>query len=212
MARISRYFEIVRDPGGNERSMRVHLDGAALLRLSLTNKGTAFTDAERVALGIDGLLPPHVATLEEQLERKYESFRRQPTPLAKYTDLRSLQERNEILFYALLERHLSEMLPIIYTPTVGEAVANASQIYRWARGLSLSPLNIDRAHQATQCCPLDDVRIVVATDSSAILGIGDQGWGGLSIAIGKLALYTVAGGVSPYRSLPVGIDVGTDRD
>src|ERR1700722_8008201 len=161
MARISRYFEIARDPEGNERTMRVHLDGAALLRLSLTNKGTAFTDAERVALGIDGLLPPHVATLEEQLERKYESFRRQPTPLAKYTDLRSLQERNEILFYALLERHLSEMLPIIYTPEAGEAVKQAWAISQNARGLLFSPANIGRAAQVTDNCILDDVRMLV---------------------------------------------------
>ena len=104
------------------------------------------------------------------------------------------------------------MLPIIYTPTVGDAVKNASAIYQNARGLSLSPLNIDRARAVTENCILDDVRIIVATDSSAILGIGDQGWGGLSISIGKLALYTAAGGVSPYRSLPVGLDVGTDRE
>jgi malate dehydrogenase (oxaloacetate-decarboxylating) len=211
MARISRYFEIVRDAAGRQR-MRVHLDGAALIRMSLTNKGTAFSEEERVALGIDGLLPPHVGTLDEQLERTYAAFRREPTPLAKYSNLRALQERNEILFYALLERHLAEMLPIIYTPTVGDAVKHASTIFQSARGLSLSSLNIDRASQAAHSCILDDVRIIVATDSSAILGIGDQGWGGLAIAIGKLALYTAAGGVSPYRSLPVGLDVGTDRE
>jgi malate dehydrogenase (oxaloacetate-decarboxylating) len=210
MARLSRYFETVRDARGN-LSLRVHLDGAALLRLSLTNKGTAFPADERVALGIDGLLPPHVSTLETQLERTYAAFQRETTPLAKYSNLRALQERNEILFYALLERHLAEMLPIIYTPTVGDAVKNASAIYQNARGLSLSPHNIDRAAGVADNCILDDVRIIVATDSSAILGIGDQGWGGLAIAIGKLALYT-AGGVSPYRSLPVGLDVGTDRE
>jgi malate dehydrogenase (oxaloacetate-decarboxylating) len=210
MARISRYFEIVRDAAGRER-MRVHLDGAALIRMSLTNKGTAFSEEERIALGIDGLLPPHVGTIDEQIARNYAAFRLAPTPLAKYTALRALQERNEILFYALLERHLAEMLPIIYTPTVGEAVKNASSIYQSARGLSLSPQNIDRAEQVAHNCILDDVRIIVATDSSAILGIGDQGWGGLAIAIGKLSLYT-AGGVSPYRSLPVGLDVGTDRE
>jgi malate dehydrogenase (oxaloacetate-decarboxylating) len=209
MPRLSRYFELVRDPDGRER-LRVGVDGAALLRFALLNKGTAFPEGERVALGLEGLLPPRVATLDGQIERTYAAFLQEPTALAKYTYLRGLQERNEILFYALLERHLAEMLPIIYTPTVGEAVANASQIYRWARGLSLSPLNIDRAREATQSCPLDDVRIIVATDSSAILGIGDQGWGGLSIAIGKLALYTT-GGVSPYRSQPMVLDVGTDR-
>jgi malate dehydrogenase (oxaloacetate-decarboxylating) len=210
MSRISRYFEIVEGQDGRER-MRVHLEGAALIRLALTNKGTSFPEDERIALGIEGLLPPHVTTLEEQVERTYGAFTREPTPLAKYTYLRGLQERNEILFYALLEKHLAEMLPIIYTPTVGEAVKNASVIYQGARGLSLSPRNIGRAAQVARNCILDDVRIIVATDSSAILGIGDQGWGGLSISIGKLALYTAAGGVSPYHSLPVGLDVGTDR-
>jgi malate dehydrogenase (oxaloacetate-decarboxylating) len=210
MARISRYFELVRDESGREQ-LRVGIDGAALTRLPLTNKGTTFPEDERIALGLDGLLPPYVTTIEQQLERTYFAFQSEPTPIAKYTYLRGLQERNEILFYALVERHLGEMLPIIYTPTVGDAVVHASSIYRGARGLSLSPRNVPRATQVMRNCMLDDVRIVVATDSSAILGIGDQGWGGLSIAIGKLALYTVAGGVSPYRSLPIGLDVGTDR-
>jgi malate dehydrogenase (oxaloacetate-decarboxylating) len=209
MARISRLFEIVRDSGGNER-LRVGIDGVSVLRHPLTNRGTAFTDAERVALGIDGLLPPAVTTLEWQIVHAYEAFLQEPTALSKYSFLRGLQERNEVLFYALLDRHLAEILPIIYTPTVGDAVMNASRIYRWPRGVSLSPTNVDRAQQAFENCLVDDVRIVVATDSSAILGIGDQGWGGVSIAIGKLALYT-AGGVSPYRSMPVVLDVGTDR-
>ena len=176
MARLSRYFEVVRDANGRER-MRVQLDGAALIRMSLTNKGTSFPADERVALGIDGLMPPYITTLEEQVTRSYASFRREPTALAKYTYLRGLQERNEILFYAVLERHLEEMLPIIYTPTLGDAVKNASVIYQGARGLSISPLNVGRAAQVAQNCILDDVRIVVATDSSAILGIGDQGLG-----------------------------------
>jgi malate dehydrogenase (oxaloacetate-decarboxylating) len=210
MARLSPYFEVLRDGDGRER-LRVALDGGALTRLPLTNKGTSFPEDERIALGLDGLLPPYVTTLEQQIERTYGAFLREPTCLAQYTYLRGLQERNEILFYALVEKHLAEMLPIIYTPTVGEAVMNASAIYRSARGLSFSPRNVARAAQVVQNCMLDDVRIIVATDSSAILGIGDQGWGGLAIAIGKLALYTVGGGVSPYRSLPVGVDVGTDR-
>jgi malate dehydrogenase (oxaloacetate-decarboxylating) len=210
MARLSRYFETVRDARGELR-MRVHLEGPALLRMPLLNKGTSFSDEERVALGLDGLLPPHQQTLEQQMGRTYAAFQREPTPLAKYSNLRALQERNEILFYALLERHLAEMLPIIYTPTVGDAVKKASTLYQAARGLSLSPINIGRAEKAAANCILDDVRIIVATDSSAILGIGDQGWGGLAISIGKLALYTAGGGVSPYRSMPVGLDVGTDR-
>jgi malate dehydrogenase (oxaloacetate-decarboxylating) len=210
MARLSRYFDIVQDPSGEDR-LRVHLDGAALLRLALTNKGTAFPLEERIALGIDGLLPPHVATQGEQLARVYQAFSREKAPLAKYVYLRSLQERNEVLFYALLERHLEEMLPIVYTPTVGEAVQKFQAIYQSARGLSISVQNVDRARRAADNSLLDDVRILVATDSSAILGIGDQGYGGMAIAIGKLALYTVAGGVSPARALPVGLDVGTDR-
>jgi len=210
MARLSRYFDTVGDAAGDLR-MRVHLEGPALLRMPLLNKGTAFSQEERVALGIDGLLPPHRQTIEQQMERTYAAFQREPTPLAKYSNLRALQERNEILFYALLERHLAEMLPIIYTPTVGDAVKNASTLYQAARGLSLSPVNIERAEKVAANCILDDVSIIVATDSSAILGIGDQGWGGLAISIGKLALYTAGGGVSPYRSMPVGLDVGTDR-
>ena len=205
MARLSRYFDVVGD------KLQVKLDGHSLLRVALTNKGTAFTMEERIALGLDGLLPPHVTTLEEQLTRVYMAFVAEPSPIAQYSYLRSLQERNEILFYALLERHLEEILPIVYTPTVGEAVQRFYAIYQSARGLSLSTENIDRAAKATENCLLDDVRMIVATDSSAILGIGDQGYGGMAIAIGKLALYTVAGGVSPYRSLPVGLDVGTDR-
>jgi malate dehydrogenase (oxaloacetate-decarboxylating) len=210
MARLSRYFEVLRDASGGE-TLRVNINGAALTRLPLTNKGTTFPEDERIALGLDGLLPPYVTTLEQQIERTYVAFQSEPTALAKYTYLRGLQERNEILYYALIERHLAEMLPIIYTPTVGDAVIHASSIYRGARGLSLSPRNVPRVKSVMQNCMFDDVRIVVATDSSAILGIGDQGWGGLAIAIGKLALYTVAGGVSPYRSLPIGLDVGTDR-
>jgi len=209
MARLSRYFELQKT--GEGRLLSVGLDGAALLRTALTNKGTAFPIAERIELGLDGLLPPHVATMEEQLERVYAAFRREPTPVAQYSYLRSLQERNEVLFYRLLEEHVEEMLPIVYTPTVGEAVQKFHALYQNARGLSLSVENIERASAAAENCLLDDVRMVVATDSSAILGIGDQGYGGIAISIGKLALYTVAGGVSPYRSLPVGLDVGTNR-
>jgi len=185
MARLSRYFELIRDAIGEEH-LRVHVDGVALLRLALTNKGVAFPIEERIALGLDGLLPPHVATLSEQLARVYAAFSREPTPLAKYSNLRALQERNEILFYALLQSHLEEMLPIVYTPTVGEAVQKFSALYQHARGLSLSRENIGRAAAAAKNCLLDDVRIIVATDSSAILGIGDQGYGGVAIAIGKL--------------------------
>ncbi|AUX45395.1 malate dehydrogenase [Sorangium cellulosum] len=210
MARISKYFDIKRDALGREY-MEVYLDGIALLRLVMTNKGTAFTPEERVSLGLDGLLPPQINTMDQQLARVYGGFRREPTPIAKYQYLRALQERNEILFYALLERHLGEMLPIVYTPTVGEAVQQFNFLYQSARGVSFSPLNIDRARRALAGFPWEDVRMIVATDSSAILGIGDQGYGGLAIPIGKLALYTAGGGVSPFHTMPVVLDVGTDR-
>ncbi|MBK8753686.1 MAG: NAD-dependent malic enzyme [Candidatus Competibacteraceae bacterium] len=207
---ISPYFDIKKDAEGRDY-MEVYLEGIALLRLVLSNKGTAFTEDERVALGLDGLLPPQVNTLEQQVERVYRGFLREPDPIAKYQYLRALQERAETLFYALLEKHLEEMMPIIYTPTVGQAVQQFSHLYQNPRGLSFSPLNVDRAAKVVRNYPWNDVRMIVATDSSAILGIGDQGYGGLAIAIGKLALYTIGGGVNPFHTMPVKLDVGTDR-
>jgi malate dehydrogenase (oxaloacetate-decarboxylating) len=208
--RVSRLFDLKEDEHGR-KYMEVYLDGIALLRLVLSNKGTAFSYEERVALRLDGLLPPQFNTLEQQIDRVYEGFVQAPTDIDKYQYLRAVQERQEILFYALLERHLEEMLPIVYTPTVGAAVQQFSALYQNPRGLSFSPLNIDRAEQTLQCYPMEDVRMIVATDSSAILGIGDQGYGGLAIPIGKMALYTVGGGVSPFHTMPVALDVGTER-
>lgn len=207
---ISQYFDIKKDSQGREY-MEVSLDGIALLRLVMTNKGTAFTHDERIALRLDGLLPPQVNTLEQQVDRVYHGFQREPNPLAKYQFVRALQERSEILFYALLERHLEEMLPIIYTPTVGQAIQEFSARYQSPRGLSFSPINIDRADRVVQSYPWNDVRMIVATDSSAILGLGDQGYGGLAITVGKLSIYTAGGGVSPFHTLPVKLDVGTSR-
>ncbi len=206
----SAYFDI--QPGPAEQPvMEVYLDGVALLRLVLTNKGTAFTAEERVDLGLDGLLPPQINTLEQQVARVYRGFKVAHTPIEQYQYLRAVQERQEILFYALLDRYLEEMLPIVYTPTVGQAVQEFSALYQSPRGISLSSANIDRADAAVASYPLNDVRMMVVTDSSAILGIGDQGYGGLAIPIGKLALYTVAGGVSPFHTMPVALDVGTER-
>mgnify|MGYP001811916678 FL=1 len=208
--RVSRLFDLKEDEHGR-KYMEVYLDGIALLRLVLSNKGTAFSYEERVALRLGGLLPPQYNTLEQQIDRVYEGFVQAPTDIDKYQYLRSVQERQEILFYALLEKHLEEMLPIVYTPTFGAAVQQFSALYQNPRGLSFSPLNIDRAEQTLECYPMEDVRMIVATDSSAILGIGDQGYGGLAIPIGKMALYTVGGGVSPFHTMPVALDVGTDR-
>lgn len=204
------WFDLETDDAGRQVVV-VYLEGIALLRLVLTNKGTAFTQEERIALGLDGLLPPQVETIDEQVARVYAGLCRIPTDLQKYQYVRALQERQEILFYALLERHLEELMPIVYTPTVGKAVQHFSHLYQTPRGLSLSPINIARAKEVVGNYPLSDVRMIVATDASAILGIGDQGYGGLAIPIGKLALYTAGGGVSPFHTMPVSLDVGTDR-
>ncbi len=211
MAKVSRYYDVRRDANG-ERFLEVAVTGFPMLRLPLLNKSTAFTREERVTLELDGLLPPHVSTIEEQKLRQYRRFGLQHNDLEKHIFLRNLQDRNEVLFFALLEDHLEEMLPIIYTPTVGEAVKLFSQIYRFPRGLTLSTACVDNVEQALANVPLEDVRMIVATDSSAILGLGDQGFGGMAISIGKLSIYTLAGGVGPDKTLPVELDVGTDRE
>lgn len=208
---LSDFFDYRTDADGN-RYMAVSLKGIGLLRFSFANKGTAFTREERIALDLDGLLPPLVTTLSEQVERLYFSYLQQASDIAKYQFLRAIQDRSAVLFYALLETHLEEMAPIIYTPTVGLAVQQFSSLYRTAHGLTFSPENIDRAVEIMRSYPLRDVRMIVVTDASAILGIGDQGMGGLSICIGKLALYTVGSGMSPHQSLPINLDVGTNRE
>ncbi|WP_019586412.1 NAD-dependent malic enzyme [Deinococcus apachensis] len=210
MAHISRYYDVKRDEQGH-RFLEVRVTGFPLLHLPLLNKSTAFTEEERRLLGLDGLLPPGVSSLEEQKERAYLRFRQQGTPLEKHAYLRNLQDHNEVLFFALLEDHVEEMLPIIYTPTVGEAVQQFSRLYRYPRGFAMSTAHVERARELLDNVHLQDVRMVVATDSSAILGIGDQGFGGMAISIGKLSLYTVAGGVGPDKTLPVELDVGTGR-
>jgi malate dehydrogenase (oxaloacetate-decarboxylating) len=204
-------FTVVRDERG-EASIDVHLGGEALLRWPLTNKGTAFTAEERVALRLVGLLPPRIETLAEQTSRALAAFTREPTALGRYRLLRRLQDTNEVLFYALLREHLREMLPIVYTPTVGEAVLHFSSIYEEPRGLTISHDDPTPPRDVVARYPQDDVRMIVATDASAILGIGDQGYNGLAISIGKLSIYTVGGGVSPFQTLPVVLDMGTDQE
>lgn len=211
MTQLSDYFDYRRDADGTPY-FAVFIRGMALLRLPTTNKGTAFTEQERIELGLDGLLPPRITDLDQQVDRLYFSYRKQSSDITKYQFLRAIQDRSEVLFYALLERHLEEMVPIVYTPTIGLAVQQFSSLYRTARGLTLSPNNIDRAGSILKNYPLNDVRMIVVTDASAILGIGDQGMGGLSICIGKLALYTVGGGLCPFQALPINLDVGTNRD
>ncbi|MDO4245229.1 MAG: NAD-dependent malic enzyme [Deinococcus sp.] len=208
---LTDHYDVKRGEDGH-RYLRPLVRGFNLTRIPLLNKGTAFSEQEREELGLDGLLAPQVDSLEVLVERAYREFSKREAPLEKHVYLRNLQDRNEVLFYALLSRHVGEMLPIVYTPTVGDAVKKFSQIYRYPRGLTLSTRNIERAERALANVPLNDVRIIVATDSSAILGIGDQGFGGMAISIGKLSLYTVAGGVGPDKTLPVELDVGTGRE
>jgi malate dehydrogenase (oxaloacetate-decarboxylating) len=210
MARLSPYFAYRHDAEG-EGYLEVYLRGNALLRMAATNKGTAFSERERRELGLEGMLPPQVCGLEQQVRRLYRGFSRQPDDIAKYQYLRAMQERSEVRFYAMLKQHLEEMMPIVYTPTVGKAVQQYSDLYQAPRGITVSAKNIDHIDQILADYPLYDVRMIVATDASAILGIGDQGHGGLAICIGKLALYTAGSGVSPFHTMPVNIDVGTDR-
>ena len=210
MTRTARYFDIKQDAQG-KKVMEVYVDGLALLRMPMTNKGTAFTDEERIALRLDGLLPPVINAMDQQIKRVMLGYRAAQDDLAKYQYLRALQERQELLFYAVLQTHLEEMLPIVYTPTVGDAIRKFHFLYQSPRGISLSRHSAERADAILANYPWGDVRMIVATDASAILGIGDQGYGGLAICIGKLALYTAGGGVPPFQTMPALLDVGTAR-
>jgi malate dehydrogenase (oxaloacetate-decarboxylating) len=188
-----------------------HLRGHVLLETPLLNKGTAFTLAERHALGLDGLLPAAVETIEEQSTRAYKAYLRKSDDLERHIYLRQLQDTNEVLFYRLLLDHIEEMLPIVYTPVVAEACQQFSHIYRRPRGLIVSYPNRDNIRRLLQNRPNADVSVIVVTDGERILGIGDQGVGGLGIPIGKLSLYTLIGGVPPAQTLPVILDVGTNN-
>ena len=207
---LTDFYDVKRDQEGH-RYIQPLIRGFNLTRIPLLNKGTAFTEQEREELGLEGLLAPQIDSLEALVERAHREFQRRSDPIDRHIYLRNLQDRNEVQFYALLAAYIEEMLPIVYTPTVGDAVKRFSQIYRYPRGLTLSTRNIARALPAMRNVPVNDVRMIVATDSSAILGIGDQGFGGMAISIGKLSLYTVAGGVGPDKTLPVELDVGTSR-
>ncbi|MGW0866577.1 NAD-dependent malic enzyme [Streptomyces sp. NPDC002611] len=180
----------------------------------LVNKGTAFSREERARLGLDGLLPPAVETLDEQVARAYEAFRGYDKPLNRHIYLRQLQDTNEVLFYRLVTEYLEELLPVVYTPTVGEACQRFSEIYRRPRGLFLSWEDRHRFQDILRNRPYPDhdVAVIVVTDGQRILGLGDQGVGGMGIPIGKLSLYTAIGGTHPARTLPVLLDVGTDNE
>lgn len=186
--------------------------GPALMGTSLLNKGTAFTEEERHDFNLRGLVPHHFESIEEQAERAYLQYSSFDEPINKHIYLRTIQDTNETLFYYLVEQHLQEMMPIIYTPTVGEACERFSQIYRRARGLFIAYLDRFRIDEILHNATKRHVKIIVVTDGSRILGLGDQGAGGMGIPIGKLSLYTACAGISPAYTLPIMLDVGTDNE
>lgn len=202
-------YRIVDGPSG--RRIEVPHRGARLLQEPMFNKGTAFSAEERRAFGLEGLLPDGVSTMEQQEERAYANIIGKDDPLEQYISVMALQDRSEQLFYRLLLNHLEPMLPIVYTPTVGLACQEYSHIFRRARGLWITPAHRGSIHAVLGHAPFDGVRLIVVTDNERILGLGDQGAGGMGIPIGKLALYTAAAGIHPSRTLPVSLDVGTDN-
>src|ERR1700733_166671 len=192
--------------------VETRLSGYDLLLHPRLNKGTAFTEEERDAFALHGLLPPHVGVLGEQMARRRKALANQTTSFGKYTFMRDLQDTNETLFYALIAHNVEELLPIVYTPAVGEGCQRFSEIWRKPRGLFISFPDKHRIDQMLSDPRYDDIRCIVVSDGERILGLGDQGAGGMGIPIGKMALYTALGGIPPEQCLPVILDVGTDNE
>jgi malic enzyme len=200
------------DRQSKSRRVAVRHRGDALLNHPMYNKSTAFTREERQTFGLSGLLPSVVSTMEQQLERVYNNILRKRRPIGRYVGLMALQDRNEHLFYRLLLEYLEEFLPIVYTPTVGQASKEFSHIYRRGRGVWITPAHRGRIAEVLRNFKCDGVRLAVVTDNQAILGIGDQGAGGIVIPIGKLSIYCAAAGIHPAEVLPLSLDVGTDNE
>jgi malate dehydrogenase (oxaloacetate-decarboxylating) len=204
-------FKIGHEKQTGQDILETQLSGHLLLETPLLNKGSAFTLDERREFGLHGLLPSHIAAMEEQLARTYENYRRQESDLERYIYLADLQDRNETLFYRLLHDHIAEMLPVIYTPSVGAACQRYSHIYHRPRGLYIAYPDREEIDTILGNTPSSQVDVIVVTDGERILGLGDQGIGGMGIPIGKLALYTLCAGIHPATTLPIVLDVGTDN-
>lgn len=195
----------------NKRPLYLPFAGPAILEAPLINKGSAFTEEERIFFNLEGLLPHVIETIEEQASRAYDQYKNFGNDLDRHIYLRNIQDTNETLYYRLVQNHISEMMPIIYTPTVGLACERFSKNYRRNRGLFISYPNKDRIDDILNNSTRQKVKIIVVTDGERILGLGDQGIGGMGIPIGKLSLYTSCGGISPAYTLPITLDVGTDN-
>jgi len=194
-----------------KRPLYIPYAGPTLLEMPLLNKGSAFDADERVAFNLIGLLPQNVESIEEQVDRAYQQYCTCTNDLDKHIYLRGIQDDNETMFFRLLEDHLEEMLPIIYTPTVGQACEKFSEIYRNHRGIFISYPDRHRVDDIIRSATKDNVKVIVITDGERILGLGDQGIGGMGIPIGKLSLYSACGGISPAYTLPMVLDVGTNN-
>ena len=195
----------------SESLIETSLTGPLLLDNPLLNRGSAFSEAERREFGLLGLLPLHCSTIEEQLARTYENYKRKESDLERYVFLTALQDRNETLFYRLLQEHISEMMPIIYTPTVGDGCRQYSHVFRRPRGLYISYPHRHEILTLLDNAPSESVEVIVVTDGERILGLGDLGVGGMGIPIGKLSLYSLCAGIHPAATLPIMLDVGTDN-
>ncbi|UCF66568.1 MAG: NAD-dependent malic enzyme [Acidobacteriota bacterium] len=205
-------WHVKRDPKTGERYIATNRRGRPLLLNPFTNKGTAFSEQEKTELGLHGLVPAITSTIEQQLERTYENYREKETDLEKFIYLVSLHDRNETLFFRLVHEHIDEMMPIVYTPVVGEASQKFSHIYRRARGIYVPYTQRHNIAQLLANYHAEEPSVIVVTDGERILGLGDQGAGGMGIPIGKLCLYTLCAGVPPETTLPITLDVGTDND
>jgi malic enzyme len=203
-------FDLRRTKDGYQ--LNVPMSGTSLLRFPLYNKGTGFSEAERKRFNLDGLLPSQSNDIETQARRVYKTIMYNEDPVGRHIDLAALQDRNEHLFYKILSLHLEELMPIVYTPTVGKASQYFSRVFRRARGIWITPDHAGRIEEILRnAAPFADVQLMVVTDNESILGIGDQGAGGMAISVGKLSLYIAGAGIHPVRTLPVSLDVGTDN-